>query len=291
MTTRRAMRGGLVLAAIILVVLVCLIEETACTLASTTTRSLPSGFRIAPGSALRGPAFQQIIPGPGWVAMLAVTGKAGSVYDAYADQAQALGFPIETSASACQTRSASEVPCAGEASRARQQFEIALRVCSTCTPPVAALVLTYVGAANGSSVATTSTIPSKSSPPSSSLIALTPAQQAQAHDALPDVGEPIGPGGTFSVVKGSQVLAAASLTQCPAGDLAAVLRVTGHPTDVYTKYQGQLRMQQSENPPRSRRKRVGALVVNQTRDDFRSITLVQQKGSRNYLMLQECLGS
>jgi hypothetical protein len=203
---------------------------------------LPGGLVISSGSRLfGGTVFPYAREGDfrgseaGWTAMLAVTGSAATVYDAYAQELRERGVPIEWSDKACQSDGPANVRCVGGDGSGEQRAEIDLRVCASCSP-VTALALIHGRDIGKSSEAIPGEPPALRTPQFEVQI---DAKQLRAAP-LPIAGQPIGTQVPTRVVKGSRALATGDIFDCGSGSYNAVLKVTGDRGSVYRRYVAQL---------------------------------------------------
>jgi hypothetical protein len=101
---------------------------------------LDAGFRVARGTRLVGAVFPKLDPllldSTGWKAVLVVKSDAVSAMNAYAAQAEQLGYQQHSDPTPhCSSPAEDEVFCAGFYGRGKVLLQIAVHVCRSCGPP------------------------------------------------------------------------------------------------------------------------------------------------------------
>ena len=276
---------------------------------------LSDGFSVAEGSHLVGRLFPLITykDRHGWMAYLRVRGDGAAVYDAYARQAHKLGLTgVAPSEGACRAAGAGveagrarrpinqDLVCEGvQADRRDLYFELDVRVCTACAPPISAGLIFFI-ARNGVGLPTRRhTRPTAAPtvghhPPS---VQLTAEQARRARDEVPTTGETLASPSFFSinafrVISGTRVLAASSLDTCTIQDTTAILRVTGNPTQVFAAYRRQMPSATLSVTHYKAARTVGSMRVRQARDEFSTITLTtDDHASHPLMMVYECQGA
>ena len=249
-------------------------------------REIADGFTVASGSRVVGrtavPFLSAEIAARGWSATLEISGPAATVFDAYVEQARALGYEVQWSDKACSANTPGDVRCRADGRTPARRVDMQLRVCVSCSPPIGLMVLS--GGGNGRSEA--SAVPGVAPTAREPLfeVQLTAADQAALRASLPKVGEPVSQGSRLNVVKGSTVLSSGNLFLCNSGSVDAVVRVTGHAAQAFRQYVKQL---PHESPLRTREGRFEGGRARQALGDWGSVRMLERPGAA-VIAISEC---
>jgi hypothetical protein len=265
---------------------------------------LRDGFVVAPGSRLLGPVFPRIaFTNPafdgwsGWTAVLDVTGDAGATFDEYVGQARALGLDVAFSDQSCHEPSTGDVRCGASAtnlSADNMQFEMMLRVCTSCAIPVSAMTIQLI---TETGKPTLGGALGRTPPAPSFATHLDAEMRLRQRRALPKPGQeiPYVPESPQSfhfpaplrVAMDTHALAAWKQEDCGNGGAEVVLRSNRPVTDVFAKYREQVRRQANESHPNGTRRSSGDTEIAVINGDYTTVNVV---GARNgtWILAEQC---
>lgn len=261
--------------------------------------SLGNGFSVVEGSLLLGAVLPSGSAGSfggvpieddGWRAMLLMTGDARDVFDAYAEQAAAIGLSVvpERPGGMCSVEDG-VFRCSG-VGEAGSFFDRSIQIALWRAPlegdrrPLSHLLLQYRQAGPN---------PDRESDSADYTGDQWNGNPPLPEDwpDLPDVGEPYDPDyGGLRVEEGSQLVAhPARSSICPPGT-TALFHVTGNPAGVVSAYVAQL---PSDGGSLNERRDDGATVFstgwNAGGDSYGAAAFVRD-GEPTYLLIDHCLG-
>jgi hypothetical protein len=264
-------------------------------------RRLRDGFLVAPGSELVGPVFPRIaFANPafrgwtGWTAVVDVVGDAATVFDEYVAQARQHGFDVEYSDRSCRQSEPGDVTCNGGATGVDTQFDMSLRVCTSCATPIATATIDLLSADDTPTFA--GPLPGAPPEPGFALRLDTGAREKRRR-ALPEPGQTIpfltgsyqgaGPKSPLTVAPGADAVVSAQVDCLDLGGMLAVLRSPRSVATVFDQYRLQIRRQANNGAPTSARKVVRGREVGAVNGSYANAAIV---GARDgtWILVNEC---
>jgi hypothetical protein len=269
--------------------------------ASAEPRKLKNGFVVVRGSKLVGPVFPRIaFANPafrgwsGWTAVVDVVGDAGPVFDDYAAQAREHGFDVAYSDQSCRETVPGDVACSGGDDGPGTQFELSLRVCTSCETPIATGTIQLL-----SSSATPSfnaALPGDR-PERGFAVHLDSEARQRRQRALPQPGETIpylsgsyrgpGPKSPLTVAPDATAVVSAQVDCLDLGGMIAVLRSDRSVAEVFRQYRAQIRRQANNGRPTSALKTVRGVDVGAVNGSYANVSIVGD-GDHSWVLANEC---
>jgi hypothetical protein len=215
-----------------------------------------------------------------WSATLEVTGPGASVYDAYVMQGRARGFDLPWSDEACHNISGTDLSCSSFSNSGFGRFNIDVRVCVSCSPPVG---VATVSESVSAPLAPAVTGDAPTTRDSAVELALDPTQRTAARTARPSAGQPVASGSGIDLVRGTTVVAGSSLQECSAPVI--VRATTEDPNKIFRQYVAQL-PRESTKVTRARGTANGH-TAREAATDFGSVTMVETDHGA-HIAISEC---
>jgi len=269
--------------------------------ASAEQRKLRDGFVLAQGSKLAGPVFPRIAFAnaafrgwSGWTAVVDVVGDAGPVFDDYVAQARQHGFDVEYSDRSCRETVPGDVTCSGGGNGLDTQFELSLRVCTSCETPIATGTIQLLSADGSPSF--NDALPGDRPEPGFA-VHLDPEARKQRTQALPKSGQTIpflsgsyrgpGPKSPLTVAPDATAVVSAQVDCLDLGGMIAVLRSERSAADVFEQYRAQIRRQANNGPPTSARRMVRGLEAGAVNGSYANVSIVGSH-DHTWVLANEC---